>query len=784
MRCAIIVLVALVAIAAPVQAGTSFTADFSGPTLDSHFVDHDSKYTVDGTAHITTYGGTSNDKFYLSTADVDYADSDWVMELNYTQIGSANTQWNPIEVALGPQAGVSIDKAAYNEPNANVFLSIYPSDPWSDTNGILMLSEGYLADGTKEVWRSTTDGLNAPGNGTHDLEITKIGRDMTYTIDGTDYYTHSISDEAWGWMHGTWGSGTGSAISFGTAADASQVTFNSFSVQVAPKAPTNLSHGHQVMLDRGLQIAGLVYTGFNDYDRWQSANFTTMDFDWSQNHPHAFSTYYMEIMDMDPDQLWCRMYNYEVNENNGGLDPWETSVKLDTFVGYRYGDEVDDLDESARLNDMYSRYRAWNTQYPDSLAYTNVYANQYSTSTLRNYMAVTQPDMLMFDNYPNFSFSNSERNEWYSSMQKFRTLALAGNDGTGTTPIPYGQFLNLYRHSHEDTTPSESYVRLQQNASWAFGYTYVTAFVYNTFVDGEVNSVMFSSIGDTAPTAVFDYVAETNRQSQNLGPALIRMVSSGIFMKPGSGQSVWGTGLSQWSSSAGSTANYTDYITGITPYTNSTPSGGTADSSYEDILVGYFEPLLDDNIECSFADGLHFMIVNGAASGTAAASAQWYHLTFDFTGSNFDALVRLSRDTGEVEAVPLTHISGSQYYLDLYLEGGTGDLFGFWDSSDPLPSIESPIPGDANNDGKVDGSDVTILAGNWQKGVDGSLDAIWADGDFNGDGKVDGSDVTILAGNWQAGVTAAASAVPEPSTLVMLSILTSGLMLWRCRRST
>ena len=90
------------------------------------------------------------------------------------------------------------------------------------------------------------------------------------------------------------------------------------------------------------------------------------------------------------------------------------------------------------------------------------------------------------------------------------------------------------------------------------------------------------------------------------------------------------------------------------------------------------------------------------------------------------------------------------------------------------------IPGDANNDGKVDGSDVTILAGNWQKGVSDGLTAIWEEGDFNGDGKVDGSDVTILAGNWQYGVTAAAAAVPEPSILIGLLML--GLIGFVARR--
>ena len=93
--------------------------------------------------------------------------------------------------------------------------------------------------------------------------------------------------------------------------------------------------------------------------------------------------------------------------------------------------------------------------------------------------------------------------------------------------------------------------------------------------------------------------------------------------------------------------------------------------------------------------------------------------------------------------------------------------------SDTYTPASAPIPGDANSDGKVDGSDVTILAGNWQTGVDGMVEATWEMGDFNGDKKVDGSDVTILAGNWQTGVTTAATAVPEPS--VAFGLLCLGL---------
>ena len=92
-----------------------------------------------------------------------------------------------------------------------------------------------------------------------------------------------------------------------------------------------------------------------------------------------------------------------------------------------------------------------------------------------------------------------------------------------------------------------------------------------------------------------------------------------------------------------------------------------------------------------------------------------------------------------------------------------------------------PTPCDANNDGRVDGSDVTILAENWQADLTGTLGCddwriLNSKGDFNGDGKVDGSDVTMLAGNWQYGVTASSTAVPEPSSLVLLlSIIALGV---------
>ena len=121
-------------------------------------------------------------------------------------------------------------------------------------------------------------------------------------------------------------------------------------------------------------------------------------------------------------------------------------------------------------------------------------------------------------------------------------------------------------------------------------------------------------------------------------------------------------------------------------------------------------------------------------------------------------------------------------YIDNGFNGAAGVInnFGNYTAYKQFVVIGTPtvsnIPGDANKDGKVDGSDVTILAGNWQYGVTGG-GATWGMGDFNGDGKVDGSDVTILAGNWQYGVTVAATSVPEPSTFVgLLGLCVAGLL--------
>lgn len=109
---------------------------------------------------------------------------------------------------------------------------------------------------------------------------------------------------------------------------------------------------------------------------------------------------------------------------------------------------------------------------------------------------------------------------------------------------------------------------------------------------------------------------------------------------------------------------------------------GTENDSLEgNVILGGFKPLDESYDGISHADEAYFMVVNGLSSpketGTAANTRQRIDLTFDFAGSNITSLQRWSRETGEIELVPLVHEGGSAYSLALELDGGTGDLFKF-----------------------------------------------------------------------------------------------------------
>lgn len=438
------------------------------------------------------------------------------------------------------------------------------------------------------------------------------------------------------------------------------------------RAHAELDRGHRILLERGLQVQSQVFSrdpAFSDIALWQSANFTTVNFQYWQRP---------DILEQMPsDAIWGRW----TGPGGDWRAPPQLSADEMNFVGnlvsLQYQDEQR-LTDDAEIAEIAAVLSQWRTDYPDTLGFINHRPDVPGNARLRLYIETAQPDMVMFDYYPYLRGApRSRRYTWYQQSQRFRELALLGHDGSGNRPIPYGQYLSLFRRDYSDPINSESQVRLNQFVSWAMGYTFVSAFVYNDPIWHPVYPTMFASPGESEPTDTFHYVAETNRQSRNLGPALVRLLSTDVRILPGQHYSgglvvdnITPGNIPLWDPGAD------PYIAGLTVTNDTATNGGLAD----DIIVGYFEPLLPDNPEFEFVDGELFMIVNGLVSntGTALDAVQTIRMDFDFGDSGYNALQRLSRLTGDVELVSLAHDGGSLYHLYLELDGGTGDLFRFY----------------------------------------------------------------------------------------------------------
>jgi hypothetical protein len=365
----------------------------------------------------------------------------------------------------------------------------------------------------------------------------------------------------------------------------------------------------------------------------------------------------------------------------GDLDS-SLSPYASRLVSYQMGDEQDITDPTEQAN-LRAAMTSFHGTRPNVITCTNQYGTQISAAAMRTYMQNVQPDMVMFDTYPfNGNLTGGSPIGFYADLQKYRKLGLAGNDGTAARPIPVGFWTqtcgDLSHTTPEAHTISESEIRLNNFSGWAFGCKLEAAFLYQ---NPTASSLLFSDPGTDNPTAQFYQVAETNRQSLNLGPALVRLLSTDVRMKMGSHTATGWLGVkyaqtnelpedvSAWTSTA------TPYITGLT----ATNLGDRNDGRAGDVIVGTLKPLDASFTNAGHENDVYFMIVNGLtdATGSATDCRQRIHLDFDFGTSDIDSLLRLSRDTGRVEDVSLVHLSGSKYSLDLVLDGGTGDLFKF-----------------------------------------------------------------------------------------------------------
>ena len=425
----------------------------------------------------------------------------------------------------------------------------------------------------------------------------------------------------------------------------------------APASATEptVSKGHRILLERGLQLQGMVANhDLFHLDTFLAAEYTTAHWIWSSSNAWLGNP---------PGIPWARWIGSEADMPFSPADlPY-----ADTLVALQLSDEQNLNDPAVRAN-MAVWYANVRDRFPNVILYCNSYGGQLTNPSLADFIQTSRPDMLSFDTYPfgpDRPAYGSPTN-LYGDMQRYRKFALANG-------LPYAMYTQTF-HDYITRNPSESELRLNYFAGVAFGYTYFNTFTYNTGATS-----LFDGPGDTNPTPTYYQLAEIHRRLRRLGPTLTRLVNTDARFINGK------------------------HLDGGTPVANPTPIdvlnwtfnvndpylrgwvitnlGTTNDGQPGDVWLSWFKPLHECFDGPDHDNEIYLMVTNGLTdrNGSAADCRQQIKLNFLFGTAGITSLQRLNQQTGTVEVMELVLLpnTGGRRQLVFEFDGGTAELFKF-----------------------------------------------------------------------------------------------------------
>lgn len=349
-------------------------------------------------------------------------------------------------------------------------------------------------------------------------------------------------------------------------------------------------------------------------------------------------------------------------------------------------------------------------KHPDTLVSTNQWGYQWGEDSMRSYIRNAHPDYITFDAYV---YDNGP--DWQASANLinntgyYRKLAMEGWDGTGREPIAFGQHVNVAEIDGRYRTESEAYampfVTVAMGGKWMNLFSFYTQEAYN-------GGHFFNE--DGSPSALYEFGSNAFGEITNLEQHLLHLRTSGVGVLQGQhmqGSNAVSNTIGNISYTPKFTANSTYYVQDMTAKNTGTTNNGLAG----DVLIGYFDPIPEEEQFFSCSAPKYFMVVNtltaGAnnrdpewakTNGTSEQTAQEITMTFELPDTSLaDNLKKVSRETGKTEAVELTHIEGTTYTLTFTLGGGQGDLF-FWEEEDAAHVDDVAITPDAKTAEKGD----------------------------------------------------------------------------------
>ena len=489
-----------------------------------------------------------------------------------------------------------------------------------------------------------------------------------------------------------------------------------------------LSKGDQILIQRGLQIQGLVSTGDPFHlNTLSNANYTTVNWLWSD--PRSYDGP-MSLLGEAPGFPWARWVGDETDMPPKG----DEAAYTNQLVMLQLSDEPN-LDDSSVRDRFVNWINSVRSNWPNTILSVND-GGGVADGNLIDFVNRARPDMITFDNYPWKSTYDTNQPDhigtpiggpptiWYSVLRIHRDISRAFN-------IPFGSYVQTF-HSVEEygphnvyRSPSPSELRLNHFGALAFNAKALIDFHYNNG-----SSPLFTPPGgDSNPTALYYEKADCALRCRNLGKTLVRLKPIDDAITPCNGSSPLTTSVLfiRGRNSVGGLnpipLNFCAGVSGANPttdwvYQRNDPyltgwtvanKGSKNNGQPGDVVISWFRPLDESFDGIDYTNELYMMVVNGLTetNGTIADCQQEIKLNFT---DGLKAVEMLNPLTGQPEVKVLTPTNGIRQ-LVLNLNGGDGVLFKF---SDGAPFIGAPfsgppvIAGQPENCIRAAGSDATF----------------------------------------------------------------------------
>jgi len=438
-----------------------------------------------------------------------------------------------------------------------------------------------------------------------------------------------------------------------------------------------LSRGTRVLMQRGIQLECWISQPsppVNVQD-WRDSFFTTP---WSRP----------ELLSALPDTQWAKWLNFAARKPPAPgfsfFKPWEKPY-AHQLVSIQFGDEEQYSDQV--VSNLAQWYDLAHAELGEVICHNNQWGGQWSQEQYRKYLETADADMLTYDGYF-FNLSGLDNpggscQRMYYYLQWIRLPALAGRDGSGRKPLPFGQYMEGFRTNNGIDTGkylvSQSQVNLYHFCAWTFGAKWVSLFRWL-----QNSAVGVLTRPDGSRTRVFDYYAEANRESRNLSYYLARLQNFAVRLVPG--QHLDKAGKPAGNGIPGLLKEWKPGEDGFIERVQVFNLGQLNAKLPGDVVIGYFRPVLDFFDEPALQrQNLYFMVLNGLTwgdhtlppeqKGTAHETRQGLLLTLKLDDYAAHHCYRVSRQTGKLELMHLESKGEGLYVLRDVLGGGVADLF-------------------------------------------------------------------------------------------------------------